>query len=300
MFFNRRQFGNGAGLARRGLALGLLLALAACDKPKTISIGDLRVDHRLPIIWKKLEPGLDFAELHYTRKSDGQKISLAALRVEPAKYQFRVLSAPELFSSPAGWVHEMVRKSGAIAAVNASFYMADGFEPTGLVVSRGRTLSPWRKGGGSGVFWAGPGRASVEWSRSFRPEWERAEAAVQAGPLLIEPDGKPGILSNSQKYEARTALGLDARGDVILVASLRQDDQDNKLSGLDLFELMELGLKPQDQGGLGLKTALNFDGGISTAMSIFHPQLQLEVRSVSPVRNGLAVELRAKEAAQGH
>jgi len=129
----------------------------------------------------------------------------------------------------------------------------------------------------------------VDWARAYLPEWKQADVAVQAGPLLIEPGGKPGIRTNTQKYLMRTAIGLDPAGNVIILATLRQDAESKQLSGLDLYELMELCMKPQNRGGLGLKTALNFDGGVSTAMSISHPQLHLEVRSELPVRNGLAV-----------
>jgi hypothetical protein len=296
------RVGSGRGKFRRlacwALALGVLAAPSACEKPKKLRIGALQVEHQLPLTWRELEPGLSFAELDYTRKSNGEKLALAALRADPSVFQFQVLSAPELLSTPSGWLHEMFEKSGTTAAVNASFYLPDSYAPTGLAVSRGGTQSSWRKGGGSGVFWAGSGRAGVDWARAYRPEWGRADAAVQAGPLLVEPGGRPGILSNTQKYLMRTAVGLDARGDVVLLVTLRRDKDDNALFGLDLYELMELCLTPEDQGGLGLKSALNLDGGVSTAMSIAHPGLKLEIRSVQPVRNGLALMRGAPET--GH
>jgi len=144
-------------------ALFIILLFSACQKPAVErKISGLRVLHDLPLSWEVLEDGLWFSRLEFEREENGGRISLAALRVSSLRFRFKVLSAPELMGEPSGWVHEMRDKSGALAAVNGSFYLPDSFQPIGLLVSEGEVKNPWKKGAGSGGRWlssrtAGPG-----------------------------------------------------------------------------------------------------------------------------------------------
>jgi exopolysaccharide biosynthesis protein len=262
---------------------------AGCQKSAKTTIGDLEVVHPAPLQWQELEPGLEFSRLSFVRKSNQERIELAALRVDPRRFKFGLIRASELLSSPAGEIPDMAGKSQALAAVNASFYLPDTYQPIGLLVSAGKTLNAWKKKAGSGVFLADAGSVEIAWSKKYDPAWEKKELAVQAGPLLLEPDRHPGIYSNGHKYENRTAVGVDGAGWAMLVCALRQDEEGQSLAGLDLYELMKIASQPASAGGLGLTAALNLDGGISTSMAIRHPKLSLEVPSLRPVSNGIAV-----------
>lgn len=283
------------GFARpRRLPFGLLivlLALGGCHRGQSPVLGDLTVLHPLPLQSVPLEPGLDYARLEYARPADQGRMVIAALRIDPARFEFVLLDAPALLNRPSGKVEELAAAGKPVAAVNASFYLPDTYQPIGLLVSGGKVLNQWKKAAGSGVFWTAGGKASLEWSRVYRKEWERASLAVQAGPLIIEPGSAPGIRSNTAKYRARTVLGLDAAGRVWMAASLREEDGE-ELRGLDLYELMQILTAPQKAGGLGLTCALNLDGGTSTGIVVDHPRLSLQVPSLHPVRNAVGIRRR--------
>ena len=115
---------------------------------------------------------------------------------------------------------------------------------------------------------------------------------MQSNPLIIEPNRVPGIYKNAKRYRARTAVGIDPAGNLILLCTFRNGEAGEPLSGIDLFELMQIMLVPPDKGGLGVAVALNLDGGTSSAMSVNHPKLSFEIESPHPVANALAIYRR--------
>ncbi len=271
------------------LAAAVLAAnLPGCHAKRPRMVGGLAIVHPVPPQWTELEQGLQYTRLEFTRQADGRNIKVAALAVDPSRFRFSLLSAPEVKGRPAAWVGEMAQTAGAVAAVNASFFLAT-YEPIGLLVSRGKVIHPWHAAAGSGVFRYESSGAAVEWAKEYRAGWEHSELAVQAGPLVVEPKGGPGIYQDTQKYRARTAVGMDRQGRVVLICTFRQGQDEQDLSGLDLYELMEIARLPQKQGGLGLDAALNLDGGTSSAMYVAHPGLTLDIKSANPVVNAIAV-----------
>jgi uncharacterized protein YigE (DUF2233 family) len=275
------------------IAFFLLQArVSGCNGSREKLIGDLVVAYPTPLSWEELSPGLSFARLTFFRQTSGKKVQLAALRIAPDQYRFRALSASELLGQPAAYLPEINARANCLLAMNASFYLPENYRPIGLIVTEGEVKNAWKRGAGSGLFWVQHRRAQVVWARDFDAAWTEAELALQAGPLIIEPGGKPGIYANTQKFEARTALGLDEQGRVVALCSFRQDENGAELSGLDLYELMQIMLLSSDQGGLGLKSALNLDGGVSASLALNHPRLRLHIRSLQPVPNALVVDPR--------
>lgn len=274
------------------LISGLALSLSVCKKPVVRTVGDLTIDHPAPLQWTELDRGLGFTRLSFTRNSDQQKVTLAALRIAPALYRFDILSAKKLMGAPLAYLPDLAAKTRPLAAVNASLFRQDNLEPLGLVVARGTQLHAWRKPtstADSGVFWVKDGRVGVEWAKELKKEWQEDDLAVQAGPIIVEPGKKPGIYRHAQQFRARTAIGIDDQERVIMVCTLRKTEAEEDLSGLDLYELMQIMMLSEPEGGLGLKAALNLDGGTSTAMIIALPKLQLAIASNQPVSNGIAV-----------
>jgi len=272
----------------------VLILPAGCSRREKLTLGDFQVEHDLPLRWQELGPGLSYARLEFSRSTEDGRVVLAAVRAEPAQCEFLLLDAPKLLGRPAGAVEEMAEKAGVVVAANASFYLPESYQPIGLIVAGGKVENDWKKAAGSGIFWVKDGKAGVEWSRVFQKHWQRAELALQAGPLIIEPDGRMGIRSNTKKYRARTALGLDSARRVVLACTLRTDNGE-ELRGLDLYELMQILAADQRHGGLGLKAALNLDGGTSTAFSLRHQNIKLLAPSLHAVPNGIGLRPRGKK-----
>ncbi len=284
-------------ILRRPLYKSLFILLAAAsilcspvcdDKGKTI--GGLIVRHDTPLKWTSLEPGLDYTRLFLVRDGN-DKVKPAVLRIDPAKYEFALLRAPSLLDEPSGEIKKMAEKAGVPAAINASFYLPETYEPIGLVVSKGSVVHSWHKKAGSGLFIYNDGKADIVWAREYDKKWEKAGLALQSGPLLVEPDDKEGIYANTKKYRHRSALGIDGRGRVLMLCTLKEH-QGEDLGGLDLYELMKIMMASPQEGGLGARRALNLDGGASSGLYVRLPGLTLHVPSTNEVRNGIAVKKR--------
>ncbi|MDE0331427.1 MAG: phosphodiester glycosidase family protein [Nitrospinae bacterium] len=87
--------------------------------------------------------------------------------------------------------------------------------------------------------------------------------AFQAGPLLVA-DGKPvrGLTRYREYLRAtrRTVVGLDAEGRLVVLVS------EAETRGISWCELQEFLVLPESKGGLGIRDAMNLDGGSSSQL----------------------------------
>lgn len=156
---------------------------------------------------------------------------------------------------------------GALAVVNGGYFEAD-FRPSTWLKNAGVELAPksdTSKGGvlalaDSGVYlgpFAGLG---------FEPR-----LAIQSFPLIVEPEGRPGIRRDDGRRAARTVACLvGSRLHFIVIAAARGD-------GPTLFESVGL-MREAPPRGFGCRVALNLDGGPSTGVW-FGPQVAAKPRS---------------------
>jgi exopolysaccharide biosynthesis protein len=186
-------------------------------------------------------------------------------------------------------------ESDAVAVVNAGFFTPER-RPTGLLVSAGRTLSPFvpRAGGaGSGVFLLENGTASlIARDQVGKRSFQDVTLAIQAGPRIIEPGGKNGIVSDDGARANRTVIGTDGRGRVVLAVVLGPAGW---ASGPTLYELQHLlgdhGLG-RTSTELAFRFALNLDGGPSTGMHVRSHERALDAPESAPVHSVLALRAR--------
>lgn len=151
-------------------------------------------------------------------------------------------------------------------AVNAGFFEPD-FTPSGLMIESAHVLSPANARGGSGVLVIRGGAARLVPYDSVADDSTigQADLALQCGPRLIEADGTLGIAREASQRAARTAVCIRDRGRTIdLVVAHRKDGA----GGPGLFTLatwLRDGILP---GESGCESALNLDGGPSTAITV--------------------------------
>jgi hypothetical protein len=144
---------------------------------------------------------------------------------------------------------ELADRAGALAAWNGGFYEPD-FSPSGLLVERGRTLSPLTERGGSGV-WVQHGRRAAIVPRGRYHGTPAPDLAVQCGPILLERGGVMGISSDRPPTAARAAICVSTRRAPSLYVTWER---------ITLHRLARI-LKAQH-----CDTALNLDGGPSTGL----------------------------------
>lgn len=210
-------------------------------------------------------------------------VAVQALRLDPTIVTLQIGRATS--TEPARETVEAIaaRQPGAIAAINAGFFSLETGRPTALLKVDGRVVSgTTRPRGAVGVFDRRGvttllfDRVSVTTAVNVPPryktllgssprEWSRAPLAISGAGLLMR-DGRELTEWTDERIAAgfdttrhpRTMIGTDAQGAIWLVTV---DGRNPSVSlGMSFGELHRLSRR------LGLRSALNLDGGGSTTM----------------------------------
>ena len=208
-------------------------------------------------------------------------VSVQALRLDPRKVQLEIVPGgggkPQRETVPA----IAARQPDAIAAVNAGFFSMETGIPTDLLKVDGTIISGTKRARGAvGILdrngvtellfdrlrVATSGRPAYEPLLGTRPaDWAEAEDAVGGAGLLLL-DGRELTDWTEERFVAgfdttrhpRTLIGVGGDGAIWLVTV---DGRNPLLSlGMSFTELQRLSRR------LGLRSALNLDGGGSTTM----------------------------------
>lgn len=226
--------------------------------------------------WQRLADGLSFRRIAVAEPP----LAVVAWSLDPALWRFDVV----LQRAPDGSAAAEIRAAeDAVLAVNGGYFEVDAekrLSPSGLLAQGGRTLHPYRKGAGSGVLTIVDGRPAIGWSGDDPPA--PVDAALQAGPLVVDPGGRNGINTDGPRA-ARTALCLTPARAVVVVVD----------GAVSLYELGALLARPQPAGGFGCERALNLDGGTSTQASFRLADVAwLELEALRKVHDFVVVRRR--------
>jgi exopolysaccharide biosynthesis protein len=211
-------------------------------------------------------------------------VSVQALQLDPKKIRFET-GVAENVTPARETVESIARRRGALAAVNAGFFaLADG-KPVALLKSAGALLGRTRRSRGAVALSDRRGRphllfdrvtvdGTTDEAKSYRTrlgtkpkDWAHARDAVSGAGLLML-DGREfhewtdeGLAAGfDTTRHPRTVIGVDASGAVWLITV---DGRQPALSlGMSFTELQGLARR------LGLRSALNLDGGGSTTMVV--------------------------------
>jgi exopolysaccharide biosynthesis protein len=225
-------------------------------------------------------------------------VSVPALKLDPRKVKLEIAVAADRLPAREP-VAEIAARRKALAAINAGFFaLADG-KPAGLLKVKGQLIAGSSRARGAVGFLERGGRTLLLFdrlvvdraSRAYHPslgspakDWARAGYVV-AGAGLLRLDGRDLTDWVEEKIAAgfdttrhpRTLIGEDGTSVWLVTIDGRQP----ALSlGMSFQELQGLARR------LGLRSALNLDGGGSTTMVIGgaivnHPSDQTGPRPVS-------------------
>lgn len=188
------------------------------------------------------------------------------LSVEPS--HLRVLDARD-YGASALTAEQFLRKTGADAVVNASFFDVDG-TPMGLLVVDGEQRTGLRPVDW-GVFSIDPaGVAAIEHTDAFDPARD-VRQAVQSGPRLVV-DSQPLALKKQKARRTAICTLKDGRAAVVVV--------DDSVLASELAEWF---------ARQGCTDALNLDGGPSTQLYLERAGVVVDVPGGTPVPVALGV-----------
>jgi hypothetical protein len=225
-------------------------------------------------------------------------VSVVALRLDPRKVILETAVAEDRLPAREA-VGDIAARRKAMAAVNGGFFALENGAPTGLLKVRGAVIGGTSRARGAVAFLERGGRTQLLFDRvvvdrtkkSYTPslgspakDWGRAGHAVGGAGLLLlngrvfDEWGEERIAAGfDTTRHPRTMIGEDGTS-IWLVAV---DGRQPLLSlGMSFRELQGLAAR------LGLRSALNLDGGGSTTMVVRgavvnHPSDQTGPRKVS-------------------
>ena len=203
------------------------------------------------------------------RFENGATARMKAIRLEYREFQIRLHWREKTdWSMPIDF-GALGEKLSAAVILNAGYYDEKG-RPLGYFRSGGKVFNSRVLYRGrktflhyGALFTVGrkEGRPNIVSREKF--EDSRVKEAFQAGPLLVK-DYKPVQgLSRYREYlraTRRTVVGLDAKGRLVVLVS------EAETRGISWCELQEYLALPEARGGLGVRDAMNLDGGSSSQL----------------------------------
>ncbi len=181
-----------------------------------------------------------------------------------------------------GSLENAMHAEGCVAGINGGYFADDAAStPLGLLCHAGQCISPMASGSFTvaGVLYDTGRELRLERTRRLSTAPARLREAIQGGPFLVEHGRKIAGL-NATKRARRSFVATDGKGNWCFAVS----------SPLTLDALAAWLASGTALGSFRVQTALNMDGGTSSAFWVATPQVYQP--GVKAVRNYIGVTPR--------
>ncbi len=219
------------------------------------------------IHWQKIGVGIEQSTVTLKSPNIAFSTDLFLLRIDPKFFTAEVIHSPKLTSA-----QNIVNSTGAIAAINASFFDPQG-RPLGLLIHKGKLKQRIPQTGmfDSGIFCVKNNFPYIFHRSAF--ESDGVTEAFQSMPRLIH-DGKIiSLLKNKEEKNRRSGIAIDFFGNLIVYIT------DTHLGGLSFEELQQFLFS----SNMDIRSALNLDGGRSSQLSLNYNQVNKNIVGLSDV-----------------
>lgn len=240
----------------------------------TLSLTSLAQHSRVK--WESIHDGVELATFTYRPPDSNSDVILHVVRADTKKTRVMVIDSYTIIKSSkrkysAYSLRDIQSVTKPIAIINGGFTQSFTLPiAAGLVVSDGRTLAPLNRESRvqSGILCIMNDAVRIV----NKDDYSEGECvhALQSGPKVVEYRGKNGILSRKHKF-SRSLIGIDKGGRVLLVHATE----------CYLYDLAELLIKDEINGGLSCISALNLSGDVQSGMSF--TVNKKEIRSVGKI-----------------
>lgn len=171
-----------------------------------------------------------------------------------------------------------------VAGTNGGFFDPE-MKPLGQIIASGRSSGRPNLSSSltSGVIYQLNGTINIERAKSFYQKKLKPSQLIQSGPFLIENKAIVSGLSD-RKFARRTVVGTNGKGDWFLAYT----------PPITLAQLARALPKATQTKGFQIKTALNLDGGSSSALWVGKSDgsKPFYLKEINPVANFLGVVSR--------
>ena len=217
--------------------------------------------------WVPLEPGLEFGAFASPRKSPVGDNLIRILKIDPNRFQFRLLNASASQGAKRLSAREWVRRNGMVAAINASMYQADKLTSVSLMQTFGHVNNNWfSKDRALLVF--DPKKKSLPHTQILDRDCQNVDhlrtlyhTQIQS-IRMISCDGK-NVWEQQDKIWSTAAIGMDQAGNILFI---------HVRSPFSTHDLINNLLKLPIQ----LKRAMYVEGGSESQMYVRSGKTELE------------------------
>lgn len=208
--------------------------------------------------WRTLQKGVALRTIALERAEPNYTLELKLVRFDTQQITARVLHAGQWQLKGAD-AKTFAEKSGALAAINASYFDEKGRPLAYLkTVAQEINRAVSKHSLYTGVFGVSDAGPFVTHRDEFQPA--EIKEALQCGPLLLHRGAPVEISSGLGRYARRAVIGIDKQGQMIVAVT------DAVMGGLSFTELQELFSNPKWQ--LEVPELLNLDGGGSAQLYV--------------------------------
>jgi len=222
--------------------------------------------------WKDAAPGISYRYFHVDPGNGDDLKDFFAVRVDPKRYVFEVHQNRDQESALT--IKEIHQSRESLLTFNGGFFTED-FKPTGLLISNGekiRVTSPASLL--NGIFAISDTGIPRLFTNETTINEKKYPFAIQNGPILIDGQGKIAITKDTGNAASRTAIGLDADDNVILI--ILKQSLFNPANNITLYDFAHTLKEAPAFKDLKLHAMLNLDGGASTGLMVdgqYFPEL---------------------------
>lgn len=206
--------------------------------------------------WKSVQKGIESRKITLERSEPAYTLDLKLLRFDTQWITARLLRSAQ-YQLKAANAMTFVERSGAVAAINANYFDADG-KPLAFLKVGGQGINARvsRSSLYTGVFGVKDQRPFISHRDDFLSE--QADEAMQSGPLLLLRGAPQAVTGVPLRASRRALIGIDKEHRTVIAVT------DNLIGGLFWPELQEIFLAPRWQ--VQTPDLLNLDGGGSAQL----------------------------------
>jgi uncharacterized protein YigE (DUF2233 family) len=234
--------------------------------------------------WKAVQTGVEFRRMVLERSEPSYTLELKIVRFETSSIVPRLLRSSDYQLKGAN-VQKFAEKSGAMAAINASYFDTDG-KPLAFLKANSQAVNPKvsKTSLYTGIFGVKDQRPLILHRDEFDPN--QADEALQCGPLLIFRGAAQPVTGVPNRASRRAVIGIDPQQRVVIGVT------DGLIAGLYWAELQEIFSAPSWQ----IQTAdlLNLDGGGSAQVYLKAGKFEQLVPGTSEVPVAIGFFTRAR------
>ena len=248
---------------------GLNLSGCSGDNHVKILTNNVGQENTQTVQWNEISKGLSYANILATPSNSNRK-EFFVVKIDPKLFEFKIYNNQD--QKTAKNLKQIHEEKKSLLTFNGAFF-DESFKAMGLLQDEDSTSHKQSNSElMNGVFFVGekanesdkkiPAGLSELNTTPNQKNW----FMIQNGPILVNNAGDIPLTKDTGKLAARTAIGIDKEGNIIVII-LHQSllNTDNTLSLYQFAHLLKENaiFKPME-----LHSVLNLDGGPSTGIVI--------------------------------